>query len=154
MTATVYQSWLADRGIDSPGRQPFKSLGSDMSSESSTLILASVVEGDFASIEAVTKLAKALRGSAGNISWLAVDDSLELPSARILRSVLPTLTNLICLTESVPTPAGATFPTEEQATASRPLRFLHGPTMSLMATDGEAKKRFWLQLQSWISSLN
>ncbi|MEI6397827.1 MAG: hypothetical protein WCO71_03560, partial [Pseudomonadota bacterium] len=65
-----------------------------------------------------------------------------------------TLTNLICLTESVPTPAGATCPTEEQDIASRPLRFLHGPTMSLMATDGEAKKRFWLQLQSWISSLN
>jgi hypothetical protein len=152
VTTTVYQSWLADRGIDSPGSQPFKSLASDISPDSSTLVLASVATGDASSLEAVARLSGALRGLGGRISWLAVDDSLELPSIGILRAVLPTLTNIIYLTSSVPMPAGATCPTEERTVASRPLRLFNGPTMSLMASDGEIKKGFWLQLQSWISS--
>ena len=154
MTTSVYQTWLADRGIDSPGSQPFKSLAADLSPDSHLLILATAGESDLASVEAVTRLASALRKTSGKISWLVVDGAFEVPSIRILRAALPTLTNLVRLTDGVPVPPETTYATEEQNVASRPLRILHGPTMAVMASDGDTKKRFWLQLQAWMTLPN
>ena len=154
LTEMVYQSWLADRGIYSPGGQPFKSIASEVCLGSTTLILASVAEGDFTSVEAVSRLAGALSASSGKSSWLAVECMSELPSPRILRAVLPTLTNLIYLTKSLPDSADAVYSAEEQVVASRPLRIFYGPKMELMASDAEVKKSFWLQLKSWILSVD
>ena len=79
VTTSVYQSWLADRGIDSPGSQPFVLLGAGIDARSHVVILAtaSSVGQDIKS--QVVKLAAALSTEDSAVSWVVVDEGQSMP---------------------------------------------------------------------------
>lgn len=151
MGTNTYQLWLADRGIESPGSQPFDLLRSQMHPGSSVLILAQTSEEtSVQSTTGVSRLAEALSHPDQAVSWVVVSDKSSLPELTILRTLLPNLVNLIFLTSNMTMPETASFPVETMQVASRPLRLIYGPTMALMNSDGDTKRKFWNQLRVWI----
>jgi hypothetical protein len=159
----IYQAWLTDRGIHSPVSQPFFILGSDIEANSLTVIVAQASAVDSSTVPAVMRLAHALKSIVSHpISWVVVDQALELPAHAVLRGLLPTLTNVVLLTSLSQASSNVAvrssddldredgYLKEELVMASRPLRVMHGPLMLTMASDLGEKKRFWVQLQAWL----
>jgi hypothetical protein len=162
VTTDIYQAWLSDRGIRSPVTQPFVLLGSAIESHALTLIVASAMPDESATLPAVVRLAQALKALSNSVSWIVVDQRFGVPSKSILRGILPTLVNIVMLVDDPANVVGSEpqgseaaeqapgYPVESLNLASRPLRVIFGPTMHTMSLNLAVKKRFWTQLQAWL----
>ncbi len=154
MTLDSYHSWLADRGIVSPGSQPFELFGSSIDPGCDTLILAlAAPEVSDGTVIAVSRLAAALSANGFIMSWVVANEvAPEQPSLELLRSLCPTVTRLIDLTGACPLVAGAGFPSEFRAHGIDGVHLIFGPRMAEMNRDTGLKKSFWLRLQQWMST--
>jgi hypothetical protein len=151
LDGSVYQSWLADRGIKTPGGQPQNILAAGLNSKSFGLIVArsspSKIDSEKSQIQ---KLAKALVGvDSEPFSWVLLDESGSLPAAVILRSVIPGLSALVVLGDSQWNP-GDDFKTEATKVASRLLKTFHGPSLATMNASQAIKSSFWTALRAWV----
>ena len=148
----VYQSWLFDRGIESPIRQPCDVLTSCVTSSSSGLIVASCQPNDNHQVMIqAEKLARAL-SEQGHFSWITVGGrATDLPIAP-LRSFMPGLTRIVILDDFETAFDGInSFKTETMTLASRPLSLFYGPSFTTMNADHSIKSAFWNKLRSWKS---
>jgi hypothetical protein len=146
----VYQSWLADRGVHTPGSQPYDVLDAKIDINS-RLLLLSVGSEQAKSTECVQlqKLTRALgEGDKLVVSWMLLTQSAVSVSLPALRSLMPGLTRVICLDDSM-VGDGDLFKTEVTALASRPLELFYGPSLATMNENSATKSAFWNQLRSW-----
>lgn len=152
MTNDVYRSWLTDRGIDSPGSQPFELLASHLSSGSEILILAESLESSFDDHSvALEKLANALSTPERHVSWILVKPAGASPDDKVLKSLLPSLGRIIALAER-PSSTDGGFVIESKTVAGKSLQKFLGPSMNQMTTDLELKRRFWNDVRTWLNS--
>lgn len=152
MDGSVYQSWLADRGINTPGGQPQNILASGLNSKSLGVIVARSSPHRIDSEKSqIQKLSKALVGAdAQPFSWILVDESGSLPPAVMLRSVIPSLSAVIVLDDSEWN-IGDNFKTEATKVASRLLKTFHGPSLSTMNDSQAIKSSFWTAVRAWVN---
>lgn len=151
MDGSVYQSWLADRGINTPGGQPQNILATGLNSKSFGVIVARSSPHRIDSEKSqIQKLANALVGAdAEPFSWFLLDESGPLPPAVILRSVLPGLSALVVLDDSQWN-VGDDFKTEATKVASRLLKTFYGPSLATMNDNQAIKSSFWTALRAWV----
>lgn len=151
MDGSVYQSWLADRGIKTPGGQPQNILAAGINSKSFGLIVArsspSKIDSEKSQIQ---KLAKALVGvDSEPFSWVILDERGSLPAAVMLRNVIPGLSALVVLDDSQWN-TGDDFKTEATKVASRPLKTFYGPSLATMNDSQAIKSSFWTAVRAWV----
>ncbi len=151
MDGSVYQSWLADRGINTPGGQPQNILVAGLNSKAFGVIVARSspqrIDSEKSQLE---KLAKALVGGDSDaFSWILLDESGPLPPAVMLRSVMPGLSVLVVLDDSQWN-AGDDFKTEATKVASRLLKTFFGPSLATMNDSQATKSSFWTALRAWV----
>jgi len=146
----VYQSWLADRGVHTPGSQPYDILDAKIDINS-RLLLLSVGSEQAKSTECaqLQKLTRALgEGDKLVVSWMLLTQSAVLVSLPALRGLMPGLTRVVCMDDSM-LRDGDLFKTEITALASRPLELFYGPSLTTMNENPATKSAFWNQLRSW-----
>ncbi len=152
MTNNVYRSWLTDRGIESPGAQPFELLGSFLDQGSQVLILADSSDPAASQIPAaVRKLSEALSSSELQVSWLLIKSGASYPDLKVLKAMLPSLTKFIVLTSGNLDSMANGFTTELKTIAGRAIDVFQGPSIDLMNHNPELKRRFWNDVRSWLS---
>lgn len=152
MKRNVYNAWLTDRGIESPASQPFHLLGSHIDPAASVLILAqSSPDTAQETLTAVARLADALKTPQRSASWVVNHEGHSMPNLKIMRSLIPGLSHAVELSAAAILPESCSFPVETFDIASRPLRVIYGPTITMMNADLEAKRRFWNQLRTWVA---
>lgn len=148
MTNEVYRSWLTDRGLDSPGSQPFDLLGSKIYPASSCLILGCATsEVATQLLPSLAKLAEAISTPDNPTSWLLIGKAGSPPELRLVRSVLPVMTKVIYLTESQDS---SVFDSSPVNIAGQEIRIFRGPMMELMNSNAELKRRFWNDVRAWL----
>ena len=150
MSNFVYQSWLADRGVNTPVSQPYDVLDAKIDINS-RLLLLSIGSEQAKSTECaqLQKLTRALgEGDKIVVSWILLAQSDVLVSLPTLRSLMPGLTRVVCLDDSM-VGDGDLFKTEITALASRPLELFYGPSLATMNENPSTKSAFWNQLRSW-----
>lgn len=153
MTNQVYQAWLTDRGLISPGSQPYHLLQSSIDPNASCCVLAAV-EPDSAPelLTGISRLSIALKAPGRLVSWVAFAADGTPPDLKILRSMMPQLSRVIHLTSlALPSTALTSFPIEATTVASRPIHLIYGPSMALMNQEPQIKRQFWEQLRSWMA---
>jgi hypothetical protein len=151
LTNDVYQSWLTDRGLESPGSQPFELLGSKWEQSSECLILASAQTEDSAStLEAVKKLAEALSQPNKPVSWFVLKSDQSELDLKLFKSMLPGLSRVISLSENCTDVHGQQFLRDVKIIAGQKIGVFVGPTMNLMSSDPEIKRRFWNEVRVWL----
>ncbi len=150
MSNFIYQSWLADRGVHTPGSQPYDVLDAKIDTNSRLLLLSSGSEqAKSTECGQLQKLTLALsEGDKTAVSWMLLAQSTVLVSLPTLRSLMPGLTRVVCLDDSM-VGDGDIFKTEVTALASRPLELFYGPSLATMNENPAAKSAFWSQLRSW-----
>ena len=151
MTTSVYQSWLADRGIDSPGSQPFVMLGAGLDTRSHVVILASSSAAGQDVKSQVMKLAAALRTEDSAVSWVVVDEGQSIPLIQDLRTMMPRLSRVVSLTGGNPDLSDGPFQIEQQIFASREISIMKAPTLEAMNSNPVLKRSFWDAVRSWLS---
>lgn len=146
----VYQSWLFDRGIESPIKQSCDVLMSNLEASSGGVIIAPCTMQDSHQVVLqAEKLARALSNES-HFSWIVVSGrAIDLPIAP-LRSFMPGLTRIVILDdfETLSDDLNS-FKTETRVLASRPLSLFYGPAFATMNADHAIKSAFWNQLRSW-----
>jgi len=150
LSNVVYQAWLADRGVQSPGSQPFDVLDTRIDTDSRLLLLsAGHTESKEVESSQLSKLAHALAGSGQvSVSWVLLNGSvLQLP-VPTLRGLMPFLKRLVFLDDSGLTEDGA-FKEDRLLVASRPLEVFYGPSLATMNLNSELKSLFWHRLRAW-----
>lgn len=148
MTNEVYRSWLTDRGLDSPGSQPFDLQGSKIYPTSSCLIVgygASELAPQL--VQSLSKLSEAISTPDTPTSWLLINKSSSPPELRLLRSALPGMTKIIYLTESQDSSA---FDCSSVNVAGQEILVFRGPMMELMNSNADLKRRFWNDVRAWL----
>ena len=150
MSNFVYQSWLADRGVNTPGSQPYDVLDAKIDTNSRLLLLSVGSEqAKLTECAQLQKLALALgEGDKITVSWMLLAQSTALVSLPTLRGLMPGLTRVVYLDDSR-VKDGDIFKTEVTALASRPIEIFYGPSLATMNEDPAAKSSFWNQLRSW-----
>lgn len=146
----VYQSWLFDRGVESPIKQPCDVLMSNLEVSSSGVIVAPCTVADSHQVVLqAEKLARAL-SSKSHFSWIIVSGrAIDLPIAP-LRSFMPGLTRIVILDDFTAVFDDLnSFKTETRTLGSRPLSLFYGPSFTSMNADHAIKSAFWNQLRSW-----
>jgi hypothetical protein len=151
LDSSVYQSWLADRGINTPGGQPQNILAAGLNPKSVGAIVARSSKFKVDSEKSqIQKLAKALVGvDAEPFSWILVDESGSLPPAVMLRSVIPSLSAVVVLDDSEWN-IGDNFKTTDTKVASRPVKVFYGPSLATMNDSQTVKSSFWTAVRAWV----
>lgn len=151
MSNFVYESWLADRGMLSPGSQPHDVLGAKLDTNSRMIILSNGSAEDKEQQGAqLQKLAMALENNSSPVSWvLLVKDASRFPLTT-LRSLMPTLSRAVFLDDSAMVDPEQ-FITKNVEIASRPLQIFYGPSLATMNTNSKIKSTFWGKLREWNS---
>lgn len=151
MDGSVYQSWLADRGINSPGSQPQNILAAGLNPESIGIIVARSSSHRIDSEKSqIQKLAKALVGGDSEaFSWVLLDERGPLPPAVMLRSVVPGLSALVVLDDSELN-SDDDFKTDATKVASRLLKTFYGPSLATMNDSQALKSSFWTAVRAWV----
>lgn len=152
MDSSVYQSWLADRGINGPGGQPQNILAAGLNPKSIGAIVArsskSKVDSEKLQIQ---KLAKALVGADSDpFSWVLVDGIGSLPPVVTLRGIMPGLSTLVIL-DDFQTSVGDDFKTTDTKVASRPVKIFYGPSLATMNDSQLVKSSFWTAVRAWVN---
>ena len=152
MDSSVYQSWLTDRGLNSPGGQPQNVLAAGLNEKSFGAIIARSAPAKVDSEKPqIQKLAKALVGADTEpFSWVLLDESGPLPPTLMLRSVMPDLSALVFLDDSQWN-ASDEFKTTVTKVASRPLKIFYGPSLATMNDSQSIKSSFWTALRAWMN---
>jgi len=151
VTTSVYQSWLADRGLDSPGSQPFVLLGAGVDARSHVVILAKASAGGQDIKSQVVKLAAALSTEDSTVSWVVVDEGQAIPLIQELRTLMPRLSRVVSLAGCNQDLQGGPFETEHQIFASREITIMKAPTLEAMNSNPVLKRSFWEAVRSWLS---
>lgn len=151
MDSSVYQSWLTDRGLNSPGGQPQNVLDAGLNPKAFGAIIArsspAKVDSEKSQIQ---KLAKALVGvDLEPFSWVLLNETGPLPPTAMLRSVMPGLSALVVLDDSQ-WDAGDNFKTAVTKVASRPFKIFYGPSLATMNESQSVKSSFWTALRAWV----
>ena len=150
VTTSVYQSWLADRGIDSPGSQPFVLLGAGIDARSHVVILATASSVGQDIKAQVMKLAAALSTEDSAVSWVVVDESQSIPLIQELRTMMPRLSRVVSLAGSDQDLSGIPFEIERLNFASREIAVMRAPTLEAMNSNPVLKRSFWDAVRSWL----
>jgi len=148
---SIYEAWLADRGIDSPGVQPCDVLDAGFNPASRGVIVAVSTESDRAGdADKITKLARALdRDDSRPFSWILVAGETSKLSVATLRNLMPTLCKVVLLDDACAELQGQLFKIEETLVASRKVETFFGPSLLTMNQDNAIKSLFWQQLRTW-----
>ena len=150
MSNFVYQSWLTDRGVNSPGSRPYDVLEAKIDTNSRAVLL-SVGSDQSTRLDAsqIEKLASALVGADNAaVSWMLLLQGAAEVSLTDLRNLMPALSKVVWLDDSKVVDLEV-FRTEMATLASRPLEFFYGPSLATMNANPTVKSSFWNQLRSW-----
>ncbi len=148
MTNEIYRSWLSDRGLDSPGSQPFVLLGSEIHPLSRSLILASLRPGDVTqNLSSVKRLAEALSTNDSSVSWITISSESPQPEWTVIGSILPRLSKVVTLSEIV---SSEPVRKDSVMAAGRSIDVFRGPSMEQMSTSAELKRSFWNEVREWL----
>lgn len=156
MNKETYQSWLTDRGIeDPPSGQPFDLIVSQIEPNAQVALVALVDSNDQSQLESLRKLAHAIEGICGGISWFAINDSkgdkFEEPTPFVLRNVMPKLSKIIYLTKNDDTHLNSDLPhLQNSVVASRALEIMRASTVKVMSENLELKRSFWNAAKEWV----
>jgi hypothetical protein len=147
-----YQAWLAERGIESPPSQPFVILASNVRIHAKLWLVAATDKADLDVVKlAMSRLGAAVENLGGEISWAVVDAGGELPGTAILRTLSPSVEEVIYLGARASDELKSLEPVEVDATGAR---VSHEPGITEMNQNPDLKKHFWERLKSKIQELS
>jgi hypothetical protein len=150
LSNVVYEAWLADRGVQSPGSQPFEVLETSVDPTSRFLLLsAGLTESKEVESTQLSKLAHALIGfDQVPVSWILLKETVLQVPVTTLRGLMPSLTRLVLL-DDLGLTEGGSFRDDRILVASRPVEVFYGPSLATMNLNSELKSLFWQQLRAW-----
>lgn len=148
----VYQSWLTERGIESPGGQPFEVLATFIPPLAEGLIVARSDHSNAVTERVqLEKLSKAFSVSGfSQFAWILFAGAADSWPLEPARSVMPALSRVLFLDDNHCGPGVVSFRTEKCVMASRPLEKFYGPSLATMNANPDIKSAFWSQARMWV----